>query len=66
MLTISPSAGGIGIEDGQNLYGDLYYFLFNRITDAIESLDRGLTKQAREILCKAQRDAEERYINSPE
>jgi hypothetical protein len=54
------------MSDDQRLYRELYYLLFNRITDAIWALDEGKTEGAREILCQAQRDAEERYLLSGE
>ena len=54
------------MSDDQRLYRELYYLLFNRITDAIWALDEGKTEGAREILCQAQRDAEDRYLVSGE
>ena len=54
-------------------YKKLYFTLFNRITDAIEALDKvKLTEmdmynsmiKAKTILIKAQQDTEEMYINS--
>lgn len=54
------------MEDRKTLYSELYYMLFNRITDAVQALDKGLPEQAREILCQAQLDAEEQYIKYSE
>ena len=50
----------------ERLYHDLYFMLFNRMTDAIRAIDRNAPNQAREILCRAQQDAEERYLNGAE
>lgn len=54
------------MEETQSLYHDLYFMLFNRVTDAIRALDAGNTQEARAILCQAQQDAEERYISRSE
>ena len=52
--------------DQKTLYRELYYMMFNRITDAIRALEEEKPIQAHEILCQAQQDAEERYIASGE
>lgn len=44
----------------------MYLLLFNRITDALEALDRGDAEQARAILIRAQQDAENLYIEGRE
>ena len=44
------------------MFKRMYMLLFNRITDAIEALDRGDAEQGRAILICAQRDAEELYL----
>ncbi len=54
------------MKDDQKLYREMNYLLFNRITDAVRALDGGRTEEAREILCQAQLDAEERYLASGE
>ena len=43
-----------------------YTLLFNRVTDAIEALEQQNYGTARDILIKAQRDAEELYIEAGE
>lgn len=48
------------------MYKRLYFLLFNRITDAIDALDRGKAAEARVILLDAQQDAEEMYIEETE
>ena len=45
-------------------YKKMYYNLFNRITDAIEEINKMNYGSAREILIKAQQDAEEEYIGA--
>ena len=44
----------------------LYHLLFNRITDALEQLERRNYGDAEELLRKAQMEAEEYYLNSRE
>lgn len=45
-------------------YEKLYFYLFNRITDALEELEKGRSELAREILVNAQQAAEEMYVES--
>ena len=40
----------------------LYFYLFNRVTDALEALEAGRTDEAREALIEAQRRTEGMYI----
>ena len=47
-------------------YQKLYTKLFNAITDALEELDRMNVGQARDILCRAQQEAEELYLDAEE
>ena len=49
-----------------NIYRELYYFLFNRITDAGRLLEAGECERARALLAGAQREAEERYVGAQE
>ena len=48
------------------MYKEMYYHLFNAVTDAIDALTKGNTMQARWILVKAQQDCEEIYLESEE
>lgn len=50
----------------QEKFSELYYYLFNRITDALTALDAGDAKAARDILAEAQMVAEERYVSASE
>lgn len=43
-----------------------YLLLFNRITDALEALDNWNIGETKQILVKAQQDAEEGYLASQE
>ena len=43
-------------------FESLYLFLFNRITDALGEIKEQNYGKAREILLKAQEEAEERYM----
>lgn len=43
-------------------YQKLYTFLFNGISDAIAALDRNNYGTARDLLVKAQQEAEEQYL----
>lgn len=45
-------------------FPNYYTLLFNRITDAIKALDRQDYGSARDILVKAQQDAEELYLEA--
>ena len=40
----------------------LYFYLFNRVTDALAALETGRADEAREALIEAQRRTEEMYI----
>jgi len=46
-------------------YKQLYYGLFNDITDAIEAIDRMNYGEARRLLVEAQIRAEERFLDDP-
>ena len=48
------------------MFKQMYLLLFNRITDAIEALQRGDIEEARTILICAQQAAEELYIEGTE
>ena len=48
------------------LWQSLYHLLFNAATDAVRALDRDDADQARSILIRAQRQAEERYLAETE
>lgn len=45
------------------IYKQMYYKLFNSVSDAISALRRGETLQAHDILIKAQQNSEEMYIS---
>ena len=45
------------------LYQELYYYLFNQITDAITAIERQNFGTEKEILIRAQQMAEERYLD---
>ena len=49
-----------------NIYKTLYFYLFNRITDALELLSKGSRLDAMKLLIAAQQEAEERYISTQE
>lgn len=44
------------------MYKKMYLLLFNRVSDAIEAIERGDAAQARLVLIRAQQDAEALYI----
>lgn len=46
-----------------NIYKKLYYTLFNRISYAIEALERGEYDKTTEILKQAQISSEEQYMS---
>ena len=48
------------------MFKRMYLILFNRITDALEALERGDAVQARTILIHAQQDVEELYVEGTE
>ena len=59
------SWGAGGEEHRMNeLYKDLFYHLFNRITDALEAIKAQNYGLARDILMEAQRASEEKFISS--
>ena len=45
------------------IYKQMYYTLFNCVSDAIEALRQGKTLSAQSILIKAQQNTEEIYIS---
>lgn len=52
-----------GVKCVEELYKQLYFYLFNRITDSIELLSSGEVYKAAEALISAQQTAEEMYID---
>lgn len=46
------------------IYSELYYYLYNRITDAIAALETGDADAARAVLLEAQQRAEDRFIEA--
>ena len=48
----------------EKIYKELYYYLFNQITDALSALERQDFGKAKDILIQAQQDAEEKYIGA--
>ena len=48
------------------MFKKMYLALFNRVTEAIEAVERGSAEQARTILIRAQQDAEELYVEGTE
>ena len=48
------------------LYKELYFHLFNQITDALEEMERQNFGRSRDILIRAQQEAEEVYLNAGE
>lgn len=53
----------MGVKCVEELYKQLYFYLFNRITDSIELLSSGEVDKAAEALISAQQTAEEMYID---
>lgn len=47
-------------------YKELYYLLFNGITDAIEQINKQNVGTAKDLLIRVQQEAEERYISEAE
>lgn len=43
-------------------YREMYYLLFNAVTDAIEQIDKKKAQQAKITLINAQKDAEELFL----
>ena len=54
-------AGGDSMDE---LYKDLYFHLFNQITDALEEMERQNFGRSRDILIRAQQETEETYLNA--
>lgn len=48
----------------EHLYKKLYYKLFAILADAVELLEAGKVSEAKDLLNKTQREAEEFYIES--
>lgn len=48
------------------LYRKLYFTIFNGVTDALEALEVKNYGRAKEILQKAQQNAEEQYLEQEE
>lgn len=46
-----------------DIYERMYYMLFNRVTDALEALERGETDKVKEILIKSQTETEEMFVS---
>lgn len=49
-----------------NMYKDMYFTLFNALTDAIEQMEAQEFDQALHTLERVQQEAEERYIRDEE
>ena len=49
-----------------NIYKDMYFTLFNALTDAIEEMEAQQFDQALHTLEQAQQAAEERYLQGEE
>lgn len=47
----------------EQLYKQLYFYLFNKVSDSIELLRSGEAEKATEMLISAQQAAEDMYIN---
>ena len=45
------------------MYKEMYYHLFNALTDALEQLENGQVVLARDILMRAQIETEEMYMD---
>ena len=55
-----------GGDPMEELYQTLYFHLFNQITDALQAIDAQNYGTAKDILIRAQQDAEEQYLSAPE
>lgn len=51
---------------GQEPYQKMYTLLFNKITDALEQMEKGNLDCARELLMSGQMEAEEIFIEAVE
>ncbi len=49
-----------------SLFRKLYFFLFAKVSDAIELLEKGECEEAKELLIKVQNECEDIYIDSDE
>lgn len=50
----------------KNIYQKMYTLLFNRVTDALNSIENENWDTAKEILISAQLATESLYVNTPE
>ena len=50
----------------EEIYRELYFHLFNQITDALCAMEAQNYGAAKDILIRAQQDAEERYLSAGE
>jgi hypothetical protein len=48
------------------MYKRMYFMLFNDVTDAMEALEQGNFRLAKNILCRAQQKTEDYYITHDE
>ena len=48
------------------MYKQLYFFLFNRVTDAVKMLKEGNSVGALQTLIDAQKEAEDAFVDSSE
>ena len=46
------------------MYKKLYFYLFNRVTDALRLLSSGQTEAAAALLVRAQQECERQYLES--
>lgn len=46
------------------VYKELYYYLFNQISDALEQIDTMNFGAAKTVLITAQQEAEERFLSA--
>ena len=49
-------------EENPSIYKPMYYYLFNRVTDALRALENERAAEAAQILMDAQIACEERYM----
>ena len=54
------------MDDELERYKKMYYFLFNRISQAVRAIDLGNLNLARNILCIAQQEGEELFLEDEE
>lgn len=48
------------------MYKNMYYHLFNAVSDALKSLERGAVEEACGLLKRAQQETEELYLDGEE